>query len=54
MSVLSGTESGEFQYEALDVWEQLPKGIKFVECPGVAVDSLDRVYVLTRNRDHPV
>lgn len=54
MSVLFGTENGEFQYEALDVWEQLPKGIKLLECPGVAVDSLDQVYVLTRNQEHPV
>ena len=52
MSVIVG--SGEFTYEALDGWEQLPEGVRLVECPGVAVDSRDRVYVLTRNPDHPV
>ena len=52
MSVIVG--SGEYTYEALDGWEQLPDGVRLVECPGVAVDSQDRVYVLTRNPDHPV
>ena len=51
MSVRIG--SGEFVYEALDEWETLPEGISYVECPGVAVDSEDRVYVLTRNTEHP-
>ena len=45
---------GDFRYTALDIWEQLPDGVTLVECPGVAVDANDTVYVLTRNTDHPV
>ena len=52
MSTILG--SGDFTYEALDQWAKLPEGINLIECPGVAVDSGDRVYVLTRNKDHPV
>jgi DNA-binding beta-propeller fold protein YncE len=51
-SVLVG--SGAFTYEALATWEKLPAGVRLIECPGVAVDSKDNVYVLTRNPDHPV
>ena len=46
--------SGSFKYEALDTWERLPEGVTLLEVPSVAVDSQDRVYVLTRNKDHPV
>ena len=46
--------SGSFKYEALDGWESLPEGVRLVEVPGVAVDSHDNVFVLTRNKDHPV
>ena len=52
MSAIIGT--GSFSFEALDKWESLPSGVRLVECPGVAVDSRDRVYVLTRNEKHPV
>ena len=52
MSAIVGT--GDFRYEALDQWEQLPDGVRLMETPGVAVDSEDRVYALTRNIDHPV
>jgi DNA-binding beta-propeller fold protein YncE len=52
MSKIMG--DGDFVYEALDQWEQMPDGIRMIETPGVAVDSQDRVYALTRNRDHPV
>lgn len=51
MSAQVGT--GQFTYEALDKWETLPEGVRLIECPGVAVDSADRVYVLTRNTEHP-
>ena len=37
MSVTLG--SGNFKYEALDSWPSLPGGAKFIETPGVAVDS---------------
>ena len=52
MSVMVGT--GAFAYEALDEWYKLPDGVNLIECPGVAVDSNDRVYVLTRNVEHPL
>ena len=52
MSVRLG--SGAFQYEPVDGWENLPQGARLVECPGVAVDAQDNVYVLTRNVEYPV
>ena len=46
-------ENGFF-YEYVEGWgQQLPDGMTFVECPGVAVDSQDTVYVLTRG-EHPI
>jgi DNA-binding beta-propeller fold protein YncE len=52
MSKMLGT--GKFRYEALDQWERPPAEVKLVETPGVAVDSKDQVYALTRNTQHPV
>ena len=52
MDVVLGT--GQFRYEALEHWQELPDGLQLIETPGVAVDSGDRVYALTRNTDHPV
>jgi DNA-binding beta-propeller fold protein YncE len=46
--------SGSFSYEAIEQWESLPEGARLIECPGVAVDDEDLVYVLTRNTDFPV
>ena len=45
--------SGDFIYQHVDGWGKLPDGMSFVECPGVAVDSQDNVYVLTRG-EHPI
>ena len=45
--------TGEFLYEYMDGWGTLPEGMKFQECPGVAVDSSDNVFVLTRG-EHPI
>ena len=45
--------SGKFQYSFVPNWAKLPSGWAFQECPGVAVDSKDNVYVLTRGK-HPV
>ena len=42
-----------FLYEYVDGWGKLPDGMNYVECPGVAVDSKDNVYILTRG-EHPV
>jgi len=45
--------SGDFTYTFVDGWAKLPSGMNFKECPGVAVDSRDNVYVLTRG-EHPI
>ncbi len=45
--------SGDFLFKHVDGWGKLPEGWSFVECPGVAVDSKDNVYVLTRG-EHPI
>ena len=41
---------GDFRYEFVEDWAKLPDGVNFQECPGVAVDSSDNVFVLTRGR----
>jgi hypothetical protein len=41
-------------YEPIQEWQQLPDDVVFIESPGVAVDSMDRVFVLTRNVENPV
>ncbi len=46
--------SGKFTYEALPTWQKLPDGVTLKETPGVAVNSRDEVYAITRNTDHPV
>ncbi len=45
--------SGNLLFEPVEGWEKLPQGWSFVECPGVAVDSQDNVFVLTRG-EHPI
>ena len=52
MAVIVG--SGDFRYEALESWQRLPDGVRLTETPGVAVNSQDRVYAMTRNTAHPV
>jgi len=44
---------GDFVYEELAVWEQLPDGWDFKEVVDVVVDSQDRVYVFNRG-EHPL
>jgi len=44
---------GDFRYEYVEGWGTLPAGVTFHECPGVAVDAQDNVYVLTRGQ-HPI
>jgi DNA-binding beta-propeller fold protein YncE len=44
---------GDFQFTYAEPWAKLPGGMSFKECPGVAVDSQDNVFVLTRG-EHPV
>ena len=45
--------SGEFTFELVDGWEQLPSGWTHGDVAGVATDSKDRVYVFNRS-EHPV
>ena len=52
MSVTMG--DGDYKYEALAKWEELPDGVNLIECPGAAVNSKDEVHVLTRNTDYPL
>ena len=46
--------TGDFQYEPVVPWARLPEGVSLVETPGVAVNSRDEVYALTRNAEYPV
>ncbi len=45
--------TGKYTYELVDGWAKGPEGFSFNDAPGLAVDSQDRVYVLSRS-DHPV
>jgi sugar lactone lactonase YvrE len=45
--------SGDFQYEVISDWAQLPAGWSLGWIPSVAVDSRGRVYVYSRS-DHPM
>lgn len=49
MSVILGT--GEYRYEALEGWGELPEGMVLGEVAAVAVDERDRVYVFNRGAD---
>ena len=44
---------GEFVYEVLENWEQLPNGFGWPETAGVATDNQDNVYVFNRG-EHPM
>jgi DNA-binding beta-propeller fold protein YncE len=43
--------SGDFRYNFVEDWAKLPSGMSFQESPGVAVDSSDNVYILTRGEN---
>ena len=45
--------SGYYQYDELADWAKLPEGWDLFECPEVAVDADDRVYVYSRGK-HPM
>jgi len=45
--------TGKLQYEVVPDWAQVAAGWSFVDIGGIAVDSADNVYVLSRS-DHPV
>ena len=42
---------GDFRYDFVPDWAKLPSGMTFKECPGVAIDSQDNVFVLTRGEE---
>lgn len=44
---------GDFQYDLVPGWEQLPAGWRHGDVAGVATDSNDRVYVFNRS-EHPL
>jgi len=44
---------GEYRYEVVESWEQLPRGWSHGDVAGIATDSQDRVYVFNRS-EHPV
>ncbi|MBI4340096.1 MAG: hypothetical protein HY680_09125 [Chloroflexi bacterium] len=44
---------GDFRYRLVEGWPRVPGHMILHECPGVAVDSQDRVYLLTRG-DYPI
>ena len=45
--------SGNFKYEVIEDWAQIPDGWSFTDVAAVAVDSKDRVYVFNRG-EHPM
>jgi hypothetical protein len=45
--------SGEYVYEVVPAWGELPDGWVMSDVGGVAIDSQDRVYVFNRS-DHPM
>jgi len=47
MMAVVGT--GDFRYEVVEGWEQLPAGWQHKDVAGVATDSEDRVYLITRS-----
>ena len=45
--------SGDYIYEPVENWAQLPPGWSFREIGGIGVDSKDNVYVFNRG-EHPM
>ena len=45
--------SGDYTYEPVETWAQLPPGWSFKEIGGVGVDQKDNVYVFNRG-EHPM
>ena len=44
---------GEYIYEVVPEWENLPPGIGWREVAGVTIDSQGRIYLFSRG-DHPM
>src|SRR5215211_8789083 len=47
--IMTVVGSGDFRYEVVEGWEQLPAGWQHKDVAGVATDSKDRVYLITRS-----
>jgi streptogramin lyase len=43
-----------YEFDRVDEWPSMPPGVEVLEAPGVAVNAAGRLYVLTRNPEHPV
>ena len=43
-----------FRFEVIEGWEQLPEGYVHRDVDGVAVDSRDRVYLVTRGDERVI
>ena len=45
--------SGEYRYELVENWAQLPAGWAFYDIGGIGIDKNDRVYIFNRSH-HPL
>ena len=45
--------SGKHKYELVDGWAKYPEGYSFLDVCGLAIDSQDRVHILSRG-NHPI
>ena len=43
--------AAQFTYREVSDWGEFPSGWTFEDTPGVAVDSQDRVYAFTRDKN---
>ncbi len=48
------TDLSRVSYEVVEGWEQLPAGYAHLDVCGTAVDSKDRLFVLTRSQEHVI
>jgi DNA-binding beta-propeller fold protein YncE len=46
--------TGDFKYDVVEGWEQLPSGFSHRDVAGVAVDANDRVYLITRGESRVI
>ena len=48
------TDLSKVSYEVVEGWEQLPAGYAHLDVCGTAVDSKDRLFVLSRSQEHVI
>jgi DNA-binding beta-propeller fold protein YncE len=46
--------TNELRYELVEGWEQLPAGLHHADVAGVAVDSADRIFIITRGESRVI